>query len=204
MRRELLRQQLENYHPTDGHEIASKARMLDFLNTYENCFDRELSCGHFTGSCWIENHDGTKFLLTLHKKIGLWLQLGGHADGCEDLQQVALKEAREESGLQNFELISNDIFDVDIHMIEPYRGVPAHYHYDVRFLFRAIDDDDAIKISEESNDLKWFSELPTELSNLGKDAPRMFKKWKERKAGFATKKESTGIMLMQLIEGIIS
>ena len=83
MHRELLRRQLENYHPTDAHEIASKARMLDFLNTHEDCFERALSVGHFTGSSWIENRDGTKFLLTLHKKIGLWLQLGGHADGCE-------------------------------------------------------------------------------------------------------------------------
>ncbi len=182
MHREILRRLLENYYPTDVNEIESKSRMLNFLNSYENCFERALSVGHFTGSAWIENHDGTKFLLTLHKKIGLWLQLGGHADGCEDLCQVAMKEAREESGLQNLELVSNDVFDVDVHLIEAYKGIPPHYHYDVRFLLRTPDDDDAIKISEESSDLKWFSELPSDLSGFGRDAPRMFKKWKERKA----------------------
>ncbi|MDR2402381.1 MAG: hypothetical protein LBD32_02895 [Cytophagales bacterium] len=70
--------------------------MLDFLNEFENCFARELAIGHFTGSCWLENYNGTKFLLTLHKKIGLWLQLGGHADEECDLAKVALKEAHEE------------------------------------------------------------------------------------------------------------
>ncbi len=188
MHRELLRQQLENYNPTNADEINSKVRMLNFLNAHEDCFERALSIGHFTGSAWLENYDGTKFLLTLHKKIGLWLQLGGHADGWSDLRQVALKEAREESGLDNIELVSDGIFDVDIHLIEAYRGIPSHYHYDVRFLLRTTDNDDAIKISEESNDLQWFAELPTDFSNLGRDTPRMFKKWKERKDGFPTEK----------------
>ncbi len=81
MHRRNFREKLEKYFPTDLHEIATKTQMLDFLKEFENCFDRSLSIGHFTGSCWLENYDGSKFLLTLHKKIGLWLQVGGHADG---------------------------------------------------------------------------------------------------------------------------
>lgn len=181
MHRENLRKKLEEYHPTDAEEINDKRKMLDFLNEHENCFDRSLKIGHFTGTCWLENYDGTKFLLTLHKKIGLWLTLGGHADGCGNLSNVALKEAYEESGLRHIRLLSDDIFDIDIHKIEEYHGIPTHYHYDVRFLLKTTDRNDDIRISNESDDLRWFSEPPTDFSNLGSDIPRMFVKWKTLK-----------------------
>ena len=177
MHRDNLRKKLEKYDSINSEEIASKKKMLDFLNNNKNCFERSLSIGHFTGSCWIENHDGTKFLLTLHKKIGLWLPLGGHADGDNDITRVALREAYEESGLQHIDLLSDDIFDIGVHLIAPYQDVPAHYHYDVRFLMRSSDDN--IKISDESDDLRWFTEPPIHETNLGGGVIRMFRKWKE-------------------------
>ena len=93
----------------------------------------------------------------------------------------ALKEAHEESGLQNIELISNDIFDIDIHLISEYKNVPAHYHFDVRFLMRASNKDEEIKISDESDDLKWFSDIKEVNGNQGRDLDRMFEKWKSYK-----------------------
>ena len=179
MHRDNLRKKLEKYEPNNSEEIASKKKMLDFLNNNENCFERALSIGHFTGSCWIENRDRTKFLLTLHKKIGLWLQLGGHADGDNNIARVALREAYEESGLRHIELLSDDIFDVGVHLIAAHRDVPAHYHYDVRFIMRASDEN--IKISDESDDLRWFTEPPTHETNLGDGVVRMFRKWKGMK-----------------------
>lgn len=179
MHRESLRKKLEQYSPSNLKEITSKKKMLDFLNNNEDCFERSLSIGHFTGSCWIENCDGTKFLLTLHKKIGLWLPLGGHADGDDDIVRVALREAYEESGLQHIELLSDDIFDIGVHLVAPYHGDPAHYHYDVRFLMRASNDN--IEISDESDDLRWFTEPPTHETNLGDGVERIFRKWKEMK-----------------------
>jgi hypothetical protein len=177
MHRKNLREKLERYHPTDEREVADKTKMLEFLNSHENCFERSLSIGHFTGSCWIVNHDGTKFLLTLHKKIGRWLQLGGHADGDPDLARVSLKEAREESGLRNIGLISEEIFDIGIHLIAEYSGIPAHYHYDVRFLLRAADPLEHIQISDESDDLKWFDRVSALPPDSGINIPRMFEKW---------------------------
>jgi 8-oxo-dGTP pyrophosphatase MutT (NUDIX family) len=174
MHRKDLREKLERYNPTGEQEIADREKMLKFLNFHEDCFERSLSIGHFTGSCWLINRDGTKFLLTLHRKIGRWLQLGGHADGDHDLARVALKEAREESGLQNIELLSDEIFDLGVHWILEYRGVPAHYHYDVRFLMKTTDDEGDIQISDESNDLRWFGEVPINFCDLN----RMFEKWK--------------------------
>jgi 8-oxo-dGTP pyrophosphatase MutT (NUDIX family) len=161
--------------PKSEKEKLDKIKMLQFLNTYEKCFERSLSIGHFTGSCWLENCDGTMFLLTLHKKIGIWLQLGGHADGNHDLARVALKEAHEESGLKNIELLSGEIFDIGVHQIQEYKGTPAHYHYDIRFLLKTTDKNKDIQISSESTDLKWFAEISTDNYALN----RMFKKWKK-------------------------
>ena len=178
MHRNNLRNLLESYRPTDESEIANRLQMLDFLNDHEDCFERSLATGHFTGSCWIENQDGTKFLLALHKKVGLWLQLGGHADGDKDIARVALKEAYEESGLKHIELVSPEIFDIDIHLFQSRKKeVPDHYHYDIRFLLRTSDEN--INISDESEDLRWFETLPSE--NLGERLDRMYEKWKQSK-----------------------
>ncbi|MDR2157863.1 MAG: NUDIX hydrolase [Holosporaceae bacterium] len=179
MHRKNLKEKLERYRPDDEREISDKARMLSFLNSYENCFDRSLSIGHFTGSCWLENHDGTKFLLTLHKKVKQWLQLGGHADGDSSLCRVSLKEAREESGLKNIELLSSEIFDIGVHLIQEYNGIPAHYHYDVRFWLKTTDKNEEIQMSDESIDLRWFAEAPEDNYDLN----RMFKKWKNARRG---------------------
>jgi hypothetical protein len=179
MHRKDLRERLEQYNPIDEIEKADKVKMLDFLNSHKDCFERSLFVGHFTGSCWLVNRDGTKFLLTLHKKIGRWLQLGGHADDDHDLARVSLKEACEESGLRNIELLSVEIFDVGVCPIAEYKGIPAHYHYDVRFLMKTTDDDNDIQISDESNDLRWFEEVSALPPNSGVNITRMFEKWKK-------------------------
>lgn len=166
---------LGEYDSKYPEEIKYKSQMLNFLDAHEDCFERSLSSGHFTGSCWIVSPDGSKFLLTLHKKIKLWLPLGGHADGDNNLVHVSLKEAYEESGLDHIDFVSADIFDIGVHLIDPYKGIPAHYHYDVRFLLRASNEN--IKISDESDDLRWFETPPTE--NYGGDGViRMHEKWK--------------------------
>lgn len=182
MHRNNLRDMLEKYAPTDVDEILYKTRMLNFLNAYENCFERSLAVGHFTGSCWLVNPNNTKFLLTLHKKVGLWLQPGGHADGNSNIAHVALKEGYEESGLKHIELVSAAIFDIDIHLFSSRKKeISDHFHYDIRFLLRASDEN--IKISDESDDLRWFSKPPEE--NLGGGIIRMYRKWKKKSGKIA-------------------
>ncbi len=100
----------------------------------------------------------TRTLLTHHRKLGLWLQLGGHADGDPDLAAVAMREAREESGLTRLRLVGPTIFDLDRHLIPERKGVPAHWHFDLRFLIEA-DPGEALVVSDESHDLAWV-ELP--------------------------------------------
>jgi 8-oxo-dGTP pyrophosphatase MutT (NUDIX family) len=132
--------------------------------------DRSNWEGHLTGSGLVTNQSMDKVLLTLHAKLGLWLQLGGHADFDPDLGAVALRECQEESGLTNLRFVPNtaSIFDLDIHWIPARKNEPGHWHYDVRFLFLA-NAGEPLTVSSESNDLKWFDlrdaySLTTEIS----------------------------------------
>ncbi len=76
-------------------EAATVAISAEFLDSHEAVFEREHAVGHFTGSAWVVSADGARTLLTHHRKLGLWLQPGGHADGDADLANVALREAEE-------------------------------------------------------------------------------------------------------------
>ena len=142
-------------------------------------FVRERLAGHFTASAWLVSRDGQRVLLTHHRKLGLWLQLGGHADGDRDLVRAALKEAEEESGLTGL-AIDSQLFDLDRHWIPEHKGVPAHWHYDVRYVVRA-GTDEAFVVSDESHALAW-REIAELAQDEGADASvrRMAGKWLER------------------------
>ncbi len=131
-----------------------RARLAAFVWAHENCFDRSLLVGHVTGSAWIVDLDRTHVLLTHHRKLDKWLQLGGHADGDSDVLRVALREAREESGLTSVRPVRESIFDVDIHLIPARKTEPEHFHYDVRYALEA-DRGEALRMSDESHDLRW-------------------------------------------------
>ena len=129
-------------------------QLIEFVEANINCFDRSLQIGHVTGSAWIVDLARAHVLLTHHQKLDKWLQLGGHADGNPDILQVALCEAREESGLQEVSPITEAIFDVDVHLIPAHGSVPPHFHYDVRFLLQA-DRGQPLLVSHESKALAW-------------------------------------------------
>lgn len=116
-------------------------------------FLRSRLAGHFTASALVVSGDGRRTLLTHHRKLGLWLQPGGHADGDHDLAAVALRETEEETGLRGVR-VDPTIFDLDRHWIPEHKGVPAHWHYDVRYLVHAGADETFV-VSEESHALAW-------------------------------------------------
>ncbi|HMX41683.1 MAG TPA: NUDIX domain-containing protein [Saprospiraceae bacterium] len=101
-------------------------------------WQRRLLVGHLTGSAWVLHPDGEQALLVHHINLDKWVQPGGHAD-TEDvvLLQTARREAQEESGIIRLRALSEEIFDLDVHVIPAKRDVPEHLHYDVRFLFQA-------------------------------------------------------------------
>lgn len=139
---------------------------LDFITNHPDCFHRENQDGHITGSGYVVNSSFNQILLTHHRKLNDWLQLGGHSDGDPHSFEVALKECQEESGLKNFEFVDfwtsrgqstrhPLIFDLDRHLIPARKSEPEHYHYDVRYLLQT-DEKAPLQITEESNDLKWI------------------------------------------------
>jgi 8-oxo-dGTP pyrophosphatase MutT (NUDIX family) len=148
-----LRQQLIAFGAADGRpEVAEQ--LLRLLDSRPRAFERdEYDDGHFTGSAWLVSADGERALLTHHLTLRLWVQPGGHADGDQDIGRVALREATEESGLTGL-VLEPGIFDIDRHAIPARGATPAHHHYDVRFVVRAMGDEQYV-VSEESLDLAW-------------------------------------------------
>jgi 8-oxo-dGTP pyrophosphatase MutT (NUDIX family) len=145
---------LRAYHPAGADEASMLSRMLEFMSAHHDCFERRLQIGHMTGSAWVLDRERRNVLLTHHRKLNRWLQLGGHADGNPDLLAVAMREAREESGLDAIRTLSEYPFDVDIHAIPERGSEPEHLHYDVRFLLEA-DARESLTVSEESHAVAW-------------------------------------------------
>lgn len=153
----MLEQLLADYQKspliTSG-ELHAVDKFLQLLKDKPVCFNREPG-GHITASAWIINSGNSAALLTHHKKLNMWLQLGGHCDGNPDVASTALREAQEESGMHNFDFVIPGIFDIDIHAIPN----ACAYHYDIRFLLRAKESN--FTVSEESHNLAWvpFAEM---------------------------------------------
>lgn len=157
MHRQQLLQSLENYKTPHMEEAAMVERTRRFIVRHPNCFDRSLMPGHVSGSAWVVNPARTHVLMMHHRKLDLWLQPGGHADGDPDITQVVLKETAEETGveLRHLNLVSDAIFDVDVHTVHASVHDPRHEHFDIRFLVE-IDDHLPIPGNDESHDIGWI------------------------------------------------
>ncbi len=148
-------------------ERAALVRLRGFVESTADCFERSHPEGHVTGSALVVTPGLDRVLLMLHGKLGRWLQLGGHADGDPRVEQVALKEAGEESGLADLDFLPYEhllgaavprplAFDLDVHAIPARGSVPAHFHHDVRFLVVARGSLEPRR-NAESRDLGWWT-----------------------------------------------
>jgi 8-oxo-dGTP pyrophosphatase MutT (NUDIX family) len=182
MKRNRLLGLLDNYQG-DSTIIAG---FKEFVEDNVDCFERSNKAGHITASCWLVSRDGQKTLLTHHRKLNKWLQTGGHCDGDSDVLRAALKEAREESGIEEWELVVEGIFDIDIHQIPGRPQEPEHFHYDVRFLFKTLENETYV-VSDESHDLAWVEHQNLEDYTTELSMARMSEKWQTlvKSGGFA-------------------
>ena len=157
-------------------EAATVARFESFLHTHADAFEHTSRTGHFTGSAWLVSADGMRVLLMHHRKLDRWLQPGGHADGDGDLARVALREAEEETGLTGLR-VEADIFDIDRHRIPARANEPEHWHYDVRYVVRAGDDESFV-VNAESHALAWrpVGEVAND-ETLDASLRRMARRW---------------------------
>ena len=130
--KERLITQIEKYTPFNRQEELDKKTILYFLRNFNDIFYRENLIAHMTASCWLVNQNCDKVVMAYHNLYDSYSWLGGHCDGDENPLNVAIKEAKEESGLTNIKALSNDIFSLEVlavdHHIKNNSFVPAHLH----------------------------------------------------------------------------
>lgn len=154
-RNELLCAQLRTYPPFDAAEAAHRKAMVELLGSEGDPFARDhFAPGHFTASCYVVDGQG-RLLLHHHRRLGRWLQMGGHVEPGETCDLAALREGREESGLADLRVLA--LLDLDVHVIPAGRGEPEHHHFDVRYIARTSAPDSITIDSAESNDLAWVT-----------------------------------------------
>ncbi|MBX7148711.1 NUDIX hydrolase [bacterium] len=166
---------LEAFCPLNNHEEQLKTRFMAFVKSTPHCFKREHLAGHVTGSAWLLNPAKTHVLLTHHKKLDKWIQLGGHADGNPHILETCLREAQEESGILSITPLSPQILGIDIHLIPARKDEPEHFHYDVNFPFVA--NTDKFIVSEESNNLAWVKIEDILTGNYENSLKRLAQHW---------------------------
>jgi 8-oxo-dGTP pyrophosphatase MutT (NUDIX family) len=176
MHRQPLLNLLDSYECRFPAEAAVVERFRLLVNDYENCFERDCWAGHITGSAWLVDALGDRVLLTHHKKLGRWLQLGGHSDGEPNTLLAAQREAEEESGLEVVALDEIPL-DLDVHEIPARKSDPAHFHFDVRFAFR-VTGSEAFTVSDESHDLAWVPIDGLDRYTDEESVLRMARKWR--------------------------
>ncbi len=152
---------IKAYAPCCEQEARDKAVILDYLAKNPDAFYRSNPIAHMTASAWIVNRDRTKVLMVYHRIYDSWSWTGGHADGEEDLLAVALREAREETGLRKVRAVSEEICSLEVLTVDGHekRGayVPSHLHLNVSYLLEADEDEELRVCEEENSGVKWFT-----------------------------------------------
>jgi len=166
-----LRKLIENYVPRNEQEAADKEFMLGYMERFDDCLTRENKIAHFTASVWVINPQRTKVLMVYHNIYNSWSWTGGHADGEEDLAAVAMRELKEETGVEHARLVSDELFSLEVLTVDGHvkKGsyVSSHLHLNVTFLAEA-DEEDALRSKEDENSgVRWLTNeeavtMPTE------------------------------------------
>lgn len=156
---------LQRHRPADAKEAVDLAEILGFVRRHPRPFDRGIAEGHLTGSAVVVAAAGDRVLLLHHRKLGRWLQPGGHAEaGEQDGEAVALREAEEETGIEGLVLHPSAPrpLDVDVHLIPARGDERAHLHLDLRYLAVAPAGAGLRRRAAEARALRWFAwdELP--------------------------------------------
>ena len=151
---------LRAYRPYNIQEEKDKETILSFLERYDDAYERSNELAHMTASAWVVNPDKTKVLMAYHRIYDSWAWLGGHCDGNKDCLAVAIREVREEAGVENVVPLSEDIFSLEVLSVDSHykRGeyVPTHLHLNVTYLLQADEKEDLYIKEDENSNVSWF------------------------------------------------
>ena len=156
-----LKEKIEKYIPYNEQEKNDKKIILQYLEQFDNILTRENEFAHFTASSWVLNKEKTKVLMIYHNIYQSWAWTGGHADGESDLLQTAIRELKEETGVENVKVLNDDIFSLEIICVNGHvkRGkyVSSHVHLNLTYLLE-VDENETLRVKEDENSgVKWVN-----------------------------------------------
>ena len=176
---------VEMYLPKNEQEEADKQVMLEYSRHFDNLFSRENEVAHFTSSAWVVNSARTKVLMIYHNIYQSWAWTGGHADGETDLLKVAVKEVKEETGVEKVKVVSEKPLSIEVLCVNGHekRGkyVSSHLHFNVTFLLE-VEEDEILRCKpDENSGVKWCEiEKVEQLSSEHWMSERIYRKLNER------------------------
>lgn len=164
-----LKEKIENYIPFNEQEEKDKEYFLEFIDSFEDVLTRDNHFGHFSASAFVVNQKRDKMVVVYHNINDGWMYPGGHADGEDDLLEVAVREVEEETGLKA-KVLDENIYSIQAAPVKGHvkRGkyVPAHIHFDVIYLLEA---DETLELSfreDESQGVKWLPFEEADFDNV--------------------------------------
>lgn len=166
-----IRQNIVNYQPYNDQDRKDKELLLEYIDTYEDLYTRSNEKAHFTASAWVVNKNRTKVLMAYHHIYQSWSWLGGHVDGNTNFLDVAINEVKEESGVENIRVLSEEIYGIEVLPVPSHmkngEKIASHLHLNITYLLEA-DEDETLHIKEDENSaVGWLAleeavTLPTE------------------------------------------
>ena len=154
-------EQIKAYRPWNEQERQDQVLILEFLRKNSDAFYRTNLLAHMTASAWVVNPQRSKVLMVYHRLYDSWSWAGGHADGEEDLLAVALREVREETGVQCLRPVTEEIYSLEVLTVDGHEKhgqyVPSHLHLNVTYLLEAEEDQPLRVCEAENSGVAWFS-----------------------------------------------
>ncbi len=178
-------EKIENYKPYNEQEEKDKQTILQYIHTFDDVFTRNNEFGHFTASSWVVNKERTKVLMIYHNIYQSWAWTGGHADGEENLLSTAIRELKEETGVENVKVLDEDIFSLEIICVNGHvkkgKYVSSHVHLNLTYLLE-VDEKEILRVKEDENSgVKWVNiEDVEKVSNEKWIVENVYKKLNEK------------------------
>ncbi|MCR1952494.1 MULTISPECIES: NUDIX hydrolase [unclassified Clostridium] len=177
-------EEIKSYVPYTKQEIADKEAILYAINNFNNLLTRENPLAHITSSGYIVNKDKTKVLMIYHNIYNSWSWTGGHADGDEDLLYVAIKEAKEETGVKNIKALDNKIFSLDVLPVPAHikkgKEIASHLHLSVAYLLEADENDELFIKEDENSGVKWIPIDEVGVYSTELDMIKLYEKFNQK------------------------